>query len=64
MVPLEQVTLINTLLFGHKNLALYDTQVTKMEIINADSDEGKEPKNTTPQPIKVITVDLDDDFTV
>ena len=35
-----------------------------IEIINVDSDEGEEPKNTTPQPIEVITVDLDDDFTI
>ena len=42
MVPLEEVTMIDTLPFGHKDLALYDTRVTMMEVINVDRvDENK-----------------------
>ena len=44
MVPLNQVTMIDTLLFRHKDLALYNTRVTMMETINVDSDDDGEEK--------------------
>ena len=34
LVSLEEVTMMNTLSFGHRDLALYDTRVTIMEVIN------------------------------
>ena len=37
MIPLDAVTVIDTLSFESKVLALYDTQVTKREVINVDS---------------------------
>ena len=63
MVPMDQVTMIDTLPFGHRDLALYDTRVTMMEIINVDSDDDgeEESKESEPPQVEVIVVDSDED---
>ena len=55
MVPLDQETMIDTLLFRHKELALYNTRVTMMETINVDSDDDGEEKTiaSKPPPVEV-----------
>ena len=63
MVPLDRFTMIDTLPFGHRDLALYDTRVTMMEIITVDSDDDgeEETKEFEPPATEVIVVDSDED---
>ena len=55
MVPLDQGTMIDTLLFRHRDLALDNTRVTMMETINVDSDDDGEVKTiaSKPPPVEV-----------
>jgi len=53
MVSLEEVTMVDTLPFGHRDLALYHTRVTMMDIMNEDyaaEDDGgvEETKENMP----------------
>ena len=50
MVPLDQGTMIDTLLFRHRDLALDNTRVTMMETINVDSDDDGEEKSIESKP--------------
>ena len=65
--PLDQVTMIDTLPFGHWNLAKNDIRVTMMEI-NVDSDDDGEEETKEfehpPVEVEVIVVKSDDDFQV
>ena len=55
MGPLDQGTMIDTLLFRHRDLALDNTRVTMMETINVDSDDDGEVKTiaSKPPPVEV-----------
>ena len=53
MVSLEEVTMVDTLPFGHRDLALYHTRVAMLDIMNEDAaaeDDGgvEETKETMP----------------
>ena len=52
MVSLEEVTMVDTLPFGHRDLALYHTRVAMLDIMNEDAAEDnggvEETKETMP----------------
>ena len=53
MVSLEEVTMVDTLPFGHRDLALYHTRVAMLDIMNEDDaaeDDGgvEETKENMP----------------
>ena len=49
MVSLEEVTMVDTLSFGQRDLALYHTRVDMLDIMNEDAfeDEGVEETKAT-----------------